>query len=87
MYGFSVRASGSRSAWNIPSVRYLPISCSTCTCLCMVVASTIAPAILRLLPSWMNDSMTGACATSAAPPRRVSKYARQSPATADGSAR
>ena len=34
-----------------PSVRNLPISCSTSTCLCIVVASTIAPATLRLLPS------------------------------------
>ncbi len=75
------------SAWNMPSVRYLPIICRTCTCLCIVVESTIAPATFRLLPSWMKDSITGACATSAAPPRSVSKYARQSPGTVAGSAR
>ncbi len=33
----------------MPSVLNLPISCSTSTCLCIVVASTIAPATLRCL--------------------------------------
>ena len=47
--GFSWRFSGSRSAWNMPSVRNLLISRSTSTCLCIVAASTIAPATLRLL--------------------------------------
>ena len=71
----------------MPSVRNRPIICSTRTCLCIVVASTIAPATRLLLPSRMNDSMTGAWATSAAPPRSESKYARQSGATAAGFAR
>ena len=49
------------------------MSCSTSTCFFIVDASTIAPATLRLLPSRMNDSITGPCATSAAPLRSVSK--------------
>ena len=47
MYGGSWRCSGSRSAMNMPSVRNLLMSRSTSTCLCIVVASTIAPATLR----------------------------------------
>ena len=57
----------------MPSVRKRPIICSTSTCLCIVDASTIAAATLRLFASRMNDSITGACATSAAPPRSESK--------------
>ena len=55
MYGGSRRFSGSRSAWYMPSVRNLLISRSTSTCLCIVVASTIAPATLRFFASSMND--------------------------------
>ena len=88
MYGGSWRFSGSRLACSMPSVRNLPIICSTSTCLCIVAASTIAagdPAALRELA--MNDSTTGACGTSAAPPFSSSKYSRHSGGTRPGSAR
>ena len=87
MYGGSSLPSGSRSALKKPSVRYLLISRSTSTCLCIVAESTIAPASLRLRDSATKESMTGAWATSAAPPRSSSKYARHSALTAPGSAR
>src|SRR5436305_1749928 len=61
----------------MPSVRKRPIICSTSTCLCMVVASTIAPATFLLLARRMNDSTTGACDKSAALARNESKYGRQ----------
>jgi hypothetical protein len=57
----------------MPSVRYLLMSRSTSTCLCMVVESTIAPATRLLRASWRNDSTTGACATSRASPLISSK--------------
>src|SRR5450631_2566598 len=69
----------------MPSVRNLLISRSTSTCLCIACASTIPPASLRFLASWMKDSTTGACATSWASPRSESKYERQSALTAPGS--
>jgi len=71
----------------MPSVRNLLIKRSTSTCLCIVAASTIAPATLRFFASCMNDSITGPCATSATPPRSESKYARQSSPTVAGFAR
>ena len=71
----------------MPSVRYLLMRRSTSTCLCIVVASTIAPATRRLFASSTNDATTGACGTSAAPPRSSSKYARHSASTLAGSAR
>src|SRR4029077_3585383 len=65
-------------------VRYLLMSRSTSTCLCIVVESAIAPATLRLLASSTNDAITGAWATSSAPPRSSSKYALHSGLTLSG---
>ena len=53
----------------------------------LIDMSTIAPATRRFLASSTNDATTGACATSGAPPRSSSKYARHSPSTLPGSAR
>ena len=45
----------------MPSVRYLLMRRSTSTCLCIVVASTIAPVTRRFFASSTNDATTGAC--------------------------